>query len=93
MFIPAKESQNSVEKQAPGRCPQVLGERPEQGSSSFLRSSSDMEGFQELWIEEKVKLSSILVRCLIEDFNRRLTSVSQILSQVNYGEPIHYFYY
>jgi hypothetical protein len=38
-----------------------------------------MERFQELRIEEKVKLSSILVRCLSEDFNRRLTSFSQIL--------------
>jgi hypothetical protein len=25
-----------------------------------------MERFQELWIEEKVKLSSILVRCLLK---------------------------
>jgi hypothetical protein len=46
---------------------QVLDERPGQGPSSFLRSSSNMERFQELRIEEKVKLSSILVRCLIED--------------------------
>jgi hypothetical protein len=67
---------------------------------SILRDSSLVhpdysvkERFQELWIEEKVKLSSILIRCLIEDFNRRLSSFSQILSRVDYGEPIHYFYY
>jgi hypothetical protein len=80
VFALTKESQEDVEKQAPSRCPQVLNESPEQGSSSFLRSSSNMERFQELWIEEKVKLCSILVRYLIEDFNRRLSSFSQILS-------------
>jgi hypothetical protein len=59
-------------------------------SSSVHPDYSVEERFQELWIEEKVKLSSILVRCLIEDFNQRLSSFSQILSQVNYGELICY---
>jgi hypothetical protein len=44
-------------------------------------------------MEEKVKLRSILVSCLIEDFNRRLSSFSQILNRVDNGEPNHYFYY
>nr|ACG47958.1 hypothetical protein [Zea mays] len=37
----------------------------------------NMERFQELWMEEKVKLRSILVTCLIEDFNPRLSSFFQ----------------
>jgi hypothetical protein len=40
VFAPTKESQDDVEKQASGRCPQVLGKRPEQGSSSFIRIAS-----------------------------------------------------
>jgi hypothetical protein len=43
-------------------------------------------------MEEKVKLHSILVSCLIEDFNRRLSSFSQILNRVDHGEPNHYFF-
>jgi hypothetical protein len=88
MFAATKESQEDVEKQAPGRCPQVLGERPEQGSSPFLWSSSNMERFQELWIEEKVKLSSMLDRCSIEDFIRRLSTFSQALSRTSFGREI-----
>jgi hypothetical protein len=55
-------------------------------SSSVRHDYSVKERFQELWIKEKVKLSSMLVRCLIEDFNQRLTSFLQILSRVNYGK-------
>jgi hypothetical protein len=40
VFTPTKESQEVIEKQVPGRCPQVLGERPKQESSPFIRSSS-----------------------------------------------------
>ena len=62
-------------------------------SSSVRQNYSVDERGQELLMEEKVKLSLMLVRCLIEDFNWRLLSFSQILGRVNYGEPIHYFYY
>ncbi|NP_001183714.1 uncharacterized protein [Zea mays] len=53
----------------------------------------NIERFQELWMEKKVKLHSILVSCLIEDFNRRLSSFPQTLNQVDNGELNHYFYY
>jgi hypothetical protein len=36
---------------------------------------------------------SSLIKRSIEDFNQRLSSFLQILSQVNYGELIRYFYY
>jgi hypothetical protein len=62
-------------------------------SSSVRQDYSVKERFQELWIKDKVKLSSMLVRCLIEDFNQRLTSFLQILSRVNYGKLIHHFQY
>jgi hypothetical protein len=42
----------------------------------------NMKRFQELWMEEKVKLHSILVSCSIEDFNRRLSSFPPTLNQV-----------
>jgi hypothetical protein len=53
----------------------------------------NMERFQELRMEEKVKLHSILISCLTEDFNRRLPPFSQILNEVDNGEQNHYFYY
>ena len=53
----------------------------------------NMERFQELWMEEKVKLRAILVSCSVEDFNRRLSSFPPTLNQVDNGEPNHYFYY
>ena len=53
----------------------------------------NMKRFQELWMEEKVKLRAILVSCSIEDFNRRLSSFPPTLNQVDNGELNHYFYY
>jgi hypothetical protein len=45
----------------------------------------NMERFQELWIKEKVKLSSMLARCSIKDFIRRLSTFSQALSRTYFG--------
>jgi hypothetical protein len=39
-FSVKERFQEYVEKQAPGRCPQVLGKRPKQGSLSFIRIAS-----------------------------------------------------
>jgi hypothetical protein len=44
-------------------------------------------------MEKKVKLRSILISCLIEDFNQRLLSFPQTPNQVDNGEPNHYSYY
>ncbi|NP_001140544.1 uncharacterized protein LOC100272609 [Zea mays] len=59
---------------------QVLCERPEQELSP-CGVLVNMERFQELWMEERVKLSSMLARCSIEDFIQRLSTLSQALSR------------
>jgi hypothetical protein len=93
MFAPVKESQKDVEKQAPGRCPKCSAKGQNKNHRRLCGVLVNMERLQELWMEEKVKLRSILVSYLIEDFNRRLSSFSQILNRVDNGEPNHYFYY
>jgi hypothetical protein len=59
---------------SPWSMPQVLGERLEQESSLFMRSSTKYE--------EKVKLRSILVSELIKDFIQKLSTFSQAFSRI-----------
>jgi hypothetical protein len=85
MFAPTKASQEDVEKQSPSRYPKCSAKGQNKNHCQLCEVLVNMERFQELWMEERVKLGSMLARCSIEDFIRRLSTLSQALSRTYFG--------